>query len=164
MTSRGNRNRLTGVALLLLAATSGCSVDGTGAVIGTVTAGPDGTVVTVTALGGSGRTMGEDAGLALGVTRTVYLYPGDAGKGIPVGRHIGHVPMPDGLPAMIHRRVYGAAADVRQGLNLSLGVRDLVRSVPAAVPSDSLLSIAYDAVDPTRSSVRVCRVTGAVAC
>lgn len=138
-------------------------MDGTGAVYGTVTAGPDGTVVTVTALGGSGRTMRDSAGLALGVSRTVYLYPGDTGADLPVGRHIGHVPMPDGLPAIIHRRVYGADADVTQGVHLTLGVRDLVMPVPGAVPSDSLMSIAYDAVDPAKSRVRVCRVTGAPA-
>lgn len=162
MKSRHNRSWLAGVAILFLAGTSGCSVDGTGAVYGTVTAGPDGTVVTVTALGGSGRTMREDAGLALGVSRTVYLYPGDNGSDRSVGRYIGHVPMPDGPPAMIHRRFYGAGADVSQGVHLTLGMRDLVMPVPGAIPADSVLSIAYDAREPDASRVQVCAVEEAV--
>jgi hypothetical protein len=143
---------------------AGCSVDGTGAVVGTVTTTPAATVVSVTTFGGSGRIMAQDSGLALGYSRTVYLYPPEAGAGLPTGRHVGHVPMPAGPPSLIHRRVYGAGVDFATGVHLTVGLRDLVMPIPDALPADAGVSISYDAEAPTRSRVGICRPQAATPC
>jgi hypothetical protein len=117
-------------------APAGCAVNGTGLIAAEVIESDGARIVETQSLGVAVRSYRHDAGLSLGYSRRVYVYPLDSLPDLEPGRYIFWTPVPEPEPTVFHAETVGGEVSATPPIwAVSLGYRSL--SLLAWTPADA---------------------------
>lgn len=121
-----------------------CAVNNQGLLAGRVTQGKGAEVVEIYTLGARLHTWAWDAGLILGLSRVLLIYPARQAGAVEEGWRIFHIPMPNSPPLAFRHSTLGAELTFTgHQLGITVGHRDIFVLAMVAKNEKAVMELTY---------------------